>query len=138
VLAPRAGVAVYSDPNDWLGKPVVTGERILQIADPKAPGMRIQLPVADAIALEPGAKVALFLTAYPLDPLHGEILDTSYQAKPSEEGVASYRLLASVQDAPPHARLGLHGTAKLYGERVVLGYYLLRRPLASLRAWTGW
>lgn len=138
VLAPRAGVAVYSDPNDWLGKPVVTGERILQIANPKAPGMRIQLPVADAIALEPGAKVALFLTAYPLDPLHGEILDTSYQAKPSDEGVASYRLLASVEDPPPHARLGLHGTAKLYGERVVLGYYLLRRPLASLRAWTGW
>lgn len=138
VLSPRAGVAVYSDPNDWLGKPVVTGERILQVADPSQPGMRIQLPVADAIALEPGAKVALFLTAYPLDPLHGEILETSYQARPSDEGVASYRLLASVDNAPPHARLGLHGTAKLYGERVVLGYYLLRRPLASLRAWTGW
>jgi hypothetical protein len=128
VLAPRPGVAVFSDPNDWLGKPVVTGERIMQVADPAQPAMQIQLAVADAIALEPGAEVTLFLTAYPLSPLKGKILETSYQARPSEEGVVAYRLLASVEDQPEHARLGLHGTAKLYSGRVMLGYYLLRRP----------
>jgi multidrug resistance efflux pump len=138
VLAPRAGVAVFSDPNDWLGKPVTTGERILQVADPSQPAMLIELSVADAIALEPGAPVTLFLTAYPLTPLRGQILETSYQARPSDDGVVSYRLLASIDEQPEHARLGLHGTAKLYGERVLLGYYLLRRPLATLRAWTGW
>ncbi|MBB2494496.1 efflux RND transporter periplasmic adaptor subunit [Aquipseudomonas ullengensis] len=138
VVAPRAGVAVFSDPNDWLGKPVATGERIMQLADPAVPAMRIQLPVADAIALEPGAQVTLFLTAYPLTPLQGEVLETSYQAKPGDDAVVSYRLLASIEGQPAHARLGLHGTAKLYGERVLLGYYLLRRPLASLRAWSGW
>ncbi|MDH4559727.1 HlyD family secretion protein [Pseudomonas sp. BN411] len=137
VRSPRAGVAVFSDPNDWLGKPVVTGERILQVADPAQPAMLIQLPVADAIALEPGAEVTLFLTAYPLSPLKGEVLETSYQARANDEGVVAYRLLASVEGQPEHARLGLHGTAKLYGERVVLGYYLLRRPFAALRAWTG-
>lgn len=30
-----------------------------------------------------------------------------------------------------------HGTAKLYGERVLLGYYLFRRPLSAVRAWSG-
>lgn len=138
VLSPRAGVAVFSDPNDWLGKPVVTGERIMKVADPSQPAMLIQLAVADAISLEPGAEVTLFLTAYPLSPLKGQILETSYQARPSDEGVVAYRLLASIDGAPEHARLGLHGTAKLYGGRVMLGYYLLRRPLATLRAWTGW
>ncbi|VVP66137.1 hypothetical protein PS918_00300 [Pseudomonas fluorescens] len=138
VLSPRAGVAVFSDPNDWLGKPVVTGERIMQVADPSQPAMLIQLAVADAIALEPGAEVTLFLTAYPLTPLKGQILETSYQARPSDEGVVAYRLLASIDGTPDHARLGLHGTAKLYGGRVMLGYYLLRRPLATLRAWSGW
>ncbi|MFC4863208.1 HlyD family efflux transporter periplasmic adaptor subunit [Pseudomonas sp. JS3066] len=137
VRSPRAGVAVFSDPNDWLGKPVATGERILQVADPGQPAMLIQLPVADAIALEPGAEVTLFLTAYPLSPLKGQVLETSYQARANEEGVVAYRLLASIEGQPEHARLGLHGTAKLYGERVVLGYYLLRRPYAALRAWTG-
>ncbi|WP_178129236.1 efflux RND transporter periplasmic adaptor subunit [Pseudomonas sp. PB120] len=138
VLSPRSGVAVFSDPNDWLGKPVVTGERIMQVADPTQPAMLIQLAVADAIALEPGAEVTLFLTAYPLTPLKGKILETSYQARPSDEGVVAYRLLASIDGTPEHARLGLHGTAKLYGGRVMLGYYLLRRPLATLRAWSGW
>ncbi len=52
VTAPEAGVAVFSDPNDWLGKPVMTGERILQLADPHKPAMLIQLAVADAIALD--------------------------------------------------------------------------------------
>ncbi|MGE8150070.1 efflux RND transporter periplasmic adaptor subunit [Pseudomonas vancouverensis] len=138
VLSPRGGVAVFSDPNDWLGKPVVTGERIMQVADPTQPAMQIQLAVADAIALEPGAEVTLFLTAYPLTPLKGKILETSYQARASDEGVVAYRLLASIDGTPEHARLGLHGTAKLYGGRVMLGYYLLRRPLATLRAWSGW
>jgi multidrug resistance efflux pump len=138
VLAPRAGVAVFSDPNDWLGKPVSTGERIMHVADPTQPAMQIQLAVADAIALEPGAEVTLFLTAYPLRPLKGKILETSYQARPSDDGVVAYRLLASIEEHSEHARLGLHGTAKLYGGRVMLGYYLLRRPLATLRAWSGW
>jgi len=138
VVAPRAGVAVYADPNDWRGKPVVTGERVMLVADPSQPAMRIELPVADGIALEAGAPVTLYLTAYPLQPLQGTILETSYQARKSDEGVVAYRLLASVDGAPEHARLGLHGTAKLFGQRVALGYYLLRRPLAAARAWTGW
>ncbi|SOE86915.1 Barrel-sandwich domain of CusB or HlyD membrane-fusion [Burkholderia sp. YR290] len=137
VFAPEAGVAVFGDPNDWIGKPVVTGERILQLADPSKPAMSIQLAVADAIALEPGAEVTLYLTAYPLAPLHGRILETSYQAKASEDGIVAYRLLASIDDRRGEARLGLHGTAKLYGKHVSLAYYLMRRPLSTLRAWTG-
>lgn len=138
VLSPRDGVAVFSDPDDWLGKPVSTGERVLQVADPSRPAMSIRLAVADAIALEPGAEVTLYLTAYPLRSLRGRILETSYQAEPDAEGIMSYRLLASVESPATQARLGLQGTAKLHGERVSLGYYLFRRPLAALRAWTGW
>jgi len=137
VTAPREGVAVFSDPNDWIGRPVNTGERIMLLADPRQPAMLIQLPVADAIALERGARVTLFLSAYPLRPLRGRILETSYQARASDDNVVSYRLLASVEGIPEHARLGLHGTAKVYGDRVVLGYYLLRRPIAALRGWSG-
>ena len=39
-------------------------------------------------------------------------------------------------DAPP-ARLGLRGTARVYGEQVSLFFYLLRRPITALRQWTG-
>ncbi|CAL8479225.1 efflux RND transporter periplasmic adaptor subunit [Caballeronia sp. S22] len=140
VFAPENGVAVFSDPNDWIGKPVITGERILQLADPGKPAILIHLAVADAIALDPGDEVTLYLTAWPLAPLHGRIVETSYEAKATEDDIVAYRLLASVDDDAnerEHARLGLHGTAKLYGRPVSLAYYLLRRPLAALRAWTG-
>ena len=109
------------------------------LANPNEPGMLIHLPVADAMALEPGAAVKLFLTVKPLDPLSGTLTETSYQASQSPDGIASYRLRASFDDEQDdRARIGLRGTAKLYGERVTLAYYLFRRPLAALREWTGW
>jgi hypothetical protein len=137
VTAPRQGVAVFADPNDWIGKPVVTGERIMQVADPAQPGMLIHLPVADAIALDVGAPVKLYLSVRPLSPLDGRVIETSYQAVVTEEGVASYRLRASFDTGGEGVRVGLKGTAKLYGGRVALGYYVLRRPLAALRERSG-
>lgn len=138
VVASEDGIAAFADPDDWLGRPVSTGERIMLLANPSNPGMLIHLPVADAIALEAGAPVKLFLTVRPLDPLQGAVIETSYQAMPSPDGIASYRLRASLDaDDAAQARIGLRGTAKLYGERVMLGYYLMRRPFATLREWLG-
>jgi multidrug resistance efflux pump len=140
VVAPRDGVAVFGDANDWIGRPVSTGERILLLADPRKPGVLIHLPAADAIALEVGSPVRLFLAAMPLSPLDAVVTETSYQALPSPDGVASYRLRAAFRgDAPPDAaRIGLRGTARIDGDRVLLGFYLLRRPLSAMRQWTGW
>ena len=140
VVAAREGVAVFGDPDDWLGRPVTTGERIMLLANPAKPGVLINLPVADAVVLEPGAKVKLFLTVLPLSPLAATVSESSYQASLSPEGVASYRLRAVFepgQTQQEHVRIGLRGTAKIYGERVLLGYYLFRRPLATVREWTG-
>ncbi len=139
VVAEKDGIAVFGDPDDWLGRPVSTGERIMLVADPDEPGMLIHLPVADAIGLDPGAAVKFFLTVRPLEPLEGTVTETSYQAIESPDGIASYRLRAAfLEGEEADARIGLRGTAKLYGEKVRLGYYLMRRPLATLREWTGW
>lgn len=138
VQAPRAGVAVFGDVNDWQGKPIVTGERVLQLADPKDAGILVYLPVADAITLTEGAQLRVFLNVDPLSPMEATLTESSYQAVLSPDGIAAYRLRAQLQ--PQHAaraRIGLKGTAKLYGEQVPLIYYLLRRPLAALRQWIG-
>lgn len=137
IMAPRDGVAVFADTDDWIGKPVVTGERILQIADPTRPAILMQLAVADAINLDAGAPVKLYLTAHPLTSFDGEITETSYQAIASPEGGVYYRLRARFEGQPELARIGLKGTAKIYGGKVMLGYYLMRRPLAALREWSG-
>ena len=137
VLAGHDGIAVFGDPDDWLGRPVSTGERIMLLAKPEKPGVLIHLPVADAIALDAGASIKLFLTVMPLSPLDAKITETSYQSVLSPEGVASYRLRAAFENTELRARIGLRGTAKVYGDRVFLGYYLLRRPLSTLREWSG-
>lgn len=140
VRAPHDGIAVYGAADDWLGRPVVTGERILQVANPQSAGVLIHLPVADALVLEEKAPVKLFLTVKPLSPLDATVSETSYQASLSPDGVASYRLRATLDAGQTldDARIGLHGTAKISGGWVPLSYYVLRRPLATLREWSGW
>jgi hypothetical protein len=141
VRSPAQGVVVFGDVNDWQGKPVVTGERVALLADPRDAGMLIWLPVSDAINLEEGAEVKLYLQVAPLSPLIGKLSQTSYQATQSPEGVSAYRLRARFDalgtDETALARIGLKGTAKIYGQRAPLGYYLFRRPLSSLREFTG-
>ena len=141
VRAPADGVAVFADINDWQGKPVRTGERVMLLANPEKPGLLVWLPVPDAINLETGAAVKVYLQVAPLDPLPGELFETSYQAVASPLGVQSYRLRARFDELTPaqqqRVRIGLKGTAKIYGEQAALGYYLFRRPLAALRRLTG-
>lgn len=39
VRAPHDGIAVFGAVDDWLGRPVVTGERIVQMANPASAGL---------------------------------------------------------------------------------------------------
>lgn len=137
VRADQDGVAIFADVNDWLGRPVQTGERVLQLAQPEDAGVLIWLAVADAINLDPGAPVQLFLHTDPLRPRRGELLEASYQATPSPDGVASYRLRARFDADQDLPRIGLRGVARISGEWVSLGYYVFRRPIAAVREWTG-
>ena len=137
VKAEHDGIAIYTDPNDWLGRPVQTGERVMQLADPRDAGVLVWLPVADALNLEPGAPVRLFLHTQPLSPLSGTVTQTSYQSVVSPEGVSAYRLRARFDTGETQPRIGLRGIARVSGEWAVLGYYLLRRPIAAVREWTG-
>jgi len=135
VRAERDGIAVFADAERWLGKPVQTGERLMEIADPNQAELRIELAVGDAIALEPGAQVALFLDSDPLQRHLAWLERSAYEAQPTAGGQLAYRLDARFDATAP--RIGLRGTAKVFGERAPLALYLLRRPLAGLRQSVG-
>jgi len=135
ILAPHDGVALFDDPAQWQGRPVSLGEQIMQVADPAQTQLEIQLPVNDAIALHSEAEVLLFLNTDPAAPLPAHLKRLGYRATSTAEGTMAYRLKAAFDDADPRIRIGLKGTAKVYGERTTLFTYLLRRPLATLRIW---
>ncbi|AIZ34137.1 HlyD family efflux transporter periplasmic adaptor subunit [Pseudomonas parafulva] len=135
VRAERDGIAVFADAQRFVGKPMRTGERLMEIADPAQAELRIELPVADAIGLERGAEVALFLDSDPLNRHNAVLERAAYQAQNTPAGQLAYRLDARFENAPP--RIGLRGTAKVFGDRAPLALYLLRRPLAALRQAVG-
>ncbi|MCQ9427209.1 HlyD family efflux transporter periplasmic adaptor subunit [Pseudomonas sp. LJDD11] len=138
IVAPRDGVAIFDDPSDWIGRPVSLGERIMQVADPADVRLEILLPVADAIGLETGSEVRLFLNSQPSSPAPATLSRLGYRASARPDGGMAYRLEASIDARDPRLRVGLKGTAKLYGERTLLVNYLLRRPLTAMRTYLGW
>ena len=137
VRAQNKGIAVFGGVNDWLGKPAVTGEKVMVIADPKKVEAQIWLPVEDAIALETGAETLIFLNVRPDRPLGAVLRNASYEAQVTAQDVLAFRLTASLSDDAPPPRIGLRGTAKIYGNPVSLFYYIMRRPLAAFRQKVG-
>lgn len=137
VNAPRAGVAVFSDPNDWTGKAVSIGEKVMLLADPASVELTAYVPVADNVDVAPGAALTLYPKSSPLAAYDARIDTVAYRAEPTPEGVVAYRVKATFTGTvkPP---LGVMGTARIHGRWVPLAYYLLRRPLASARQWLGW
>lgn len=138
IKSDRAGVAVLDDPDQWKGRPVRVGERILLVADPDQVEFKVMLPVKDSIALQPGAEVRVFLDNDPLHAWSAQLKHAGYEPEPTPDQQFAYRLIANLQEQGTSPRIGLRGTAKVYGDRVSLFFYLFRRPITSLRQWLGW
>ena len=135
IRATQHGIAVFADVNDWIGRPVKLGERILMLAEPKQVALEIHLPVADAINLEVGAEVAMFLNIHPGAPLPAVLEYASYQAEVTAEGILAYRIKARFSDPDRTPRIGLSGFSRIYHKRISLFKLLTRRPLAAARRW---
>jgi len=133
--ADHSGIVILDDRQALIGKPVQVGEKIMVIADSQKVELEIQLAVEDAIIMEPGAKVSLFLNSSPTQAVEAELSYAGYHAELTAEGYLAYRLLADIKVDSDMAlpRIGQRGSAKIHGDHVSLFYYLFRRPLSVLR-----
>lgn len=138
ITANKAGVTVFDDPNDWLGKPVTQGEKILAVANPQSVELEIRLPMDDLIELEAGNSVLFFSNVTPNHPLPAELNYFSYRASATPAQVMAYRLKAKFTDTTNQPRLGYRGVAKLYGTRQPFILWLLRKPIRTVRVWLAW
>lgn len=138
VKSTRDGVAVFADVNDWQGRAVSIGERVLTLADPARMELAIYLPVADATDFESGASITLYPNGNAFTSFDAELTTIAYHAEPTPDGILAYRLKARFDANQPSPRLGLMGMAKVRGGWTPLAYYVLRRPLAAARQWLGW
>lgn len=138
VTAEKSGLLIYSDKSDWIGKPVQVGERVMEIADPEKIQLKISLSVDDAIVLKEGAEVDVFLDADPLNPVRAKVNSASYIAEKYNQDTLAYRVYADFEkNDKEKLRIGLQGTAKVYGENVSVFFYMFRRPISYIRQFLG-
>lgn len=133
VTAPTGGVAVFDDAHQWIGRPVALGERIMVIAPPSSARLDVAVPVADIVTFAPKAEVVFFPNISPDRPAYGALDSVGYAASLTPEGVLAYTARAALKG--DELRLGLKGTAKIYGPRRPFILWVLRRPLAVAREW---
>jgi hypothetical protein len=132
MVSPIAGLVVFDSKEDLLGQPIRAGERILTIADPHNVELKISLAVSDVIKLEPGNKGEFFLYGQ-LSGISIKLRTLGYNAKLLPNKILAYQLIGDFIDPKNAPQLGATGTVRLYGKRVPLIYYLIRRPLQALR-----
>lgn len=132
VVAPQAGTVLFDDPSEWVGRPVQTGERIMQVAAANDIEIEAWVPIGDAIPVSGQAPLSLYLAAAPLSSISGTLRYMSHRATARPDGSYAYRVRAKLNTSTDQ-RVGLKGTAKLGGSYVPLVYWVLRRPLASIR-----
>ncbi len=137
IRANHAGIAIIHDAYELEGKPVKLGERLLTLAQPQQAELEIWLNVADNIHLSTQAPIELFLNVNPETPYPAILRYVNFQAEMSPEGLFAFRVRADFPVNQPLPRIGLRGTAKMYGQPVPLYYYIFRRPYAAARQWLG-
>lgn len=133
VKSPQDGIVMLDDPEQWQGKPVHVGEKILMITNPKKTKVRIWIPESDNIPLDPKVPIKVVLN---IDP------GTTYEAKldyisnastiNEKQHIASFIAEADWTE-PVEAKIGLKGISILYGENVSLFYWLTRKPINYFR-----
>ena len=133
VRAPQGGLLIYSSKSDFIGRPVSTGERIMEIADTSRVAFRLDLALADSIAIRTGAGVRIFLDSDPLNIRAAKVREASFHAAEQPGGAMAFRVVAVPTGGDAAPRIGLRGTAQIVGEQTSLGFYLFRRPIAAVR-----
>lgn len=137
IRAPLGGAAIFADADEWVGRPVQKGERIMLLADTEKIWITLFISPEEAIPDISEAPVKLNLDIAPLTSLQAKVEESSYESVVMPDGRVGYLLRASLLPGQPPPRIGLRGVATVYGERTVLGYYLFRKPIRSLRRMFG-
>lgn len=137
VRAPQAGIALFDDAADWIGRPVALGEKVMAVADEIDSEIEAWVSVADVGEVQAGGRVTVFLNSRPLSPLRAQVRSLAYEAVARPDNSIAHRLRASLDPAEEKPRLGLKGTARIDGDTVPLVWWLFRRPLATIRQFVG-
>ncbi len=137
IKAPRNGVVLFDEPSEWIGKPVAAGEKVMVVATEGDAEIEAWIPVGEALELSKDSSVTLYLNAMPFSPVTAKLRYEGYEPILRPDATYAYRVRATLLSGKENFRVGLKGTAKIQGNYVPFAYWVLRRPLATLRQFVG-
>lgn len=135
--SPVEGIVLIDNPDEWRGNPVKIGEKIMTIAKTDQVKVKIWVPEADNIALDKNQPIKVFLNVDPNKSYLARLLRISTSTTMSEKQVSSFIAEAEFKEFDPEIKLGLKGSAILYGENVSLFYWIIRKPWSATRNYLG-
>lgn len=133
IRAQKSGIILFSDANDILGKPVKAGEKVMTLASSDNVELLVRIPSDGMIDIDYDVPIKFFLNIDPLKSHQATIYNLSYQPTKDADGILSYKARAQISDEEAIERIGLTGTAKVYGAPTLMIVNLLRRPFIALR-----
>lgn len=133
IRAEKDGVVIFADANALRGKPVQTGEQIMLLADPADSQLLIRVPVDSMIEIDESVPARFFLNVMPLGFREAIYESIGYQASPDPDGLLTYKVRAGFEAGAAPPRIGWTGSGKIYGQRTIMAFNILRRPLVTLR-----
>ena len=133
VRATRPGLVRVDDPEAWRGRPVTLGQRVMRIVDPEKTRVRIWIPESDNIAFARDASASILLNVDPSNRHEARLQYVSIHVSPSPRNMLAFVAEASWKTTQRNMKIGLTGSAIIYGKRVSLIYWLGRKPLLALR-----
>lgn len=126
--SPLEGTVSMDSPDEWRGRPVQMGEKVMTISDPYQSKLKIWIPITDAMEFDPDVPLKVFFNPLPEKTFEAKLSYITPEVKISDQLVPSLQGEAEwLQEE--HPKLGLKGYAFIYGEKVSLFYYLLRKPI---------
>lgn len=137
IKTPKAGQVILQSVQELRGRPVQTGETLLQVVDPQSLEINAWMNVQNALDVSVGDDITLFLSADPFNPVTGRVIYMNPQATQRQDGTVGYLVRAEILETPATLALGGRGRARITsGETTVLGW-LTRKPVAWIRQTVG-
>ena len=137
VRAPTDGICVVDNPENWSGRPVMIGERVVMIFQPEKSKIRIFLPENDNIRFDRRRLVKVILNADPASSYKARLDYVAPQTSNDPQGRAAFMAEAYFVSEDARVKVGSKGSAIVYGEKVSIGFWLIRKPMAGIRRYTG-
>ncbi len=138
IVSPVDGMARLQDPDVWRGRPVAIGERLMWVVEPEQNHVRIWLPQSDRLDFDFSKTVRVHLDAFGGELFSATLSRVSDTAQMAPTGVYGFPADAEWTDkTEARQKLGLSGTAVLYGPDAPLGWWLFRKPVTGIRRWLG-